>query len=82
MPIQQNDLDKALTGSKAVLEKAVELMSFVKTVSDLSLAGWATTQVVGGVTITQSIDGATQDLLTARYTSLKDELAAVYATLP
>lgn len=82
MPIQQSDLDTALTGTRTLHDKCVELLTFVNTVDALSKAGWTTTQVVGGVTITQSIDGPTQDLLTARYTSLKAELAEIYGALP
>lgn len=82
MPIQQSDLDNALTGSRTLRDKAIELVVFLVTVDKLMSDGWITTQVLSGVTITQTVDEATQLLLIARYTSLKNELAAIYATLP
>lgn len=82
MPIQPADLDAALTGSKTLRDKAIELVAFLVAIDKLMNDGWITTQVLSGVTVTQTIDESTQLLLIARYASLKTELVTIYGTLP
>lgn len=80
--IHPADIAAAQTGTQSLNLKINEMMVFLNAVQDLSNHNWTVTHVVAGITVTTTIDAQTQALLVARYDSLKQELVAIFATLP
>lgn len=80
--ITPQQVDSVVSVSQKLGTAVTDLYNFGLTVQKLVNNGWVVSSNIPGLTVTATITPADQTAILTQYTTLKNNLATIYATLP
>lgn len=78
----QQQIKAAVAISQQLQAQAAAFAEFCKRVDGLASVNWTFSQNIGGIQVQTVVDAQSQADLSAQYTTLKANLAALFGTLP
>lgn len=80
--ITQQQITSASTAAQQLVTASQQFLELVSQISTLSANNWVISTTANGLTFSATILPADQATIIAQYTTLKNNLATIYAQLP